>query len=146
MAKSLRKVRSGLTPESKKRFHNKMAQLAKFIQPNQGLSKLLAMTGMIILKNSAKIVPVDQGALRGSAYMKGSSFMVEIGYGAEYAKFVEFGTRGENLLSSDTKIVVNEKKGKYHGTRPFFFPTVHKEIKEFRKKWSNEIVKISRKK
>ena len=85
-------LRAGLTPASKKAFQDRMAQLSKFIAPNQGLAKLLAMKGTQMLKETAKIVPVDQGALRNSAYISGNDKDIEIGYNAEYGVYVGFNT------------------------------------------------------
>ena len=139
-------LRAGLTPASKKAFQDRMAQLSKFIAPNQGLAKLLAMKGTQMLKETAKIVPVDQGALRQSAYISGNDKDIEIGYNAEYGVYVEFGTRGEQLLSADTKTVKKTKQGKGHGERPFFYPTINRELDTFSDEWSAEIVKLLKKK
>lgn len=47
----------------------------------------------IILARAQELCPVDTGFLRDSAFMQISSDDVEIGFSAEYASYVEFGTR-----------------------------------------------------
>lgn len=164
MAKTIN-LQVKLTSNSKKRFENKMKNLMDFVQPNRGLAKLLGSLAMDINAKAAIDAPVDNGALRLSSYMKGTNFDLEVGFNAEYARAVEFGTAPHVIRSKSGKILTNynslregqKKKGgvkffgyevKHPGTKPqpFFFPAVNREVREFVNKWQDKLRKIIKKK
>ena len=96
-----------LTSKSKKKFENKMNNLMKFVQPNRALAQLLGNLAMDIKAEAAMKAPVDNGDLRKSGYMEGSNFNLEVGFNAEYARAVEFGTAPHIIRSKKGKILTN---------------------------------------
>ena len=118
MAKN--KVR--MTPESNRKFNRKMKALARFVKPNKGFSKLLAGMGTEIIRRSSRKVPVDTGTLKQSVYLEGKPFSVEVGYNADYATPIEFGTYKMKA-------------------QPFFRPAIAEAKKNFNKNWSVQIQK-----
>ena len=56
-------------------------------------NKILRVAAMNIKGISSDYVPVRTGRLRNSAYVESENLRVEIGYSANYAAFVETGTR-----------------------------------------------------
>jgi HK97 gp10 family phage protein len=115
-----------MTPQSKRKFNQKMKALAKFVKPNKGFSKLLAGMGTDIIRRSSRKVPVDSGTLKQSVYLEGKPFSVEVGYNADYATPVEFGTYKMK-------------------PQPFFRPAIAEAKKNFNKNWSVQIRKEYRK-
>lgn len=115
-----------MSDESKRRFNNKMKALARFVKPNKGFSKLLVGMGTDIIRRSSRKVPVDTGTLKQSVYLEGKPFSIVVGYNANYATPVEFGTYKMKA-------------------QPFFRPAIAEAKKKFKKNWSVQIQKEYRK-
>ena len=149
------KNKAKMSEESKRRFNRKMKALARFVKPNKGFSKLLAGMGTDIIRRSSRKVPVDSGTLKQSVYLEGKPFSIEVGYNADYATPVEFGTtRPYKVRAKNAKVLYNSKTKQFFGkevtipprkAKPFFRPAIAEAKKNFNKNWSAQIQKEYRK-
>ena len=149
------KKKARMSDESKRRFKRKMKALAKFIKPNKGFSKLLAGMGTDIIRRSSRRVPVDSGTLKQSVFLEGKPFSIVVGYNANYASVVEYGTqRAYKVRVKNAKVLYNSKTKQFFGkevtipprkAKPFFEPSIKESIKRFKDNWSVQIQKEYRK-
>lgn len=83
------------------------------------ISRILTQTGYLIQKTSQKIVPVDSGNLKASAYTRrmglGFKSVVTVGYTAKYALYVheQVGMRLKGLPRRGTRTDGTLRKGYY---------------------------------
>ena len=149
------KKNAKMSAESKRRFNRKLKALAKFIKPNKGFSKLLAGMGTDIIRRSSRRVPVDTGTLKQSVFLEGKPFSIVVGYNANYASVVEYGTqRAYKVRVKNAKVLYNRKTKQFFGkevtipprkAKPFFEPSIREAIKRFEDNWSVQIQKEYRK-
>ena len=149
------KKKARMSDESKRRFKRKMKALANFIKPNKGFSKLLAGMGTDIIRRSSRRVPVDTGTLKQSVFLEGKPFSIVVGYNANYASVVEYGTqRAYKVRVKNAKVLYNRKTKQFFGkevtipprkAKPFFEPSIREAIKRFEDNWSVQIQKEYRK-
>lgn len=69
---------------------NKFNQLNKKIQDDQ-LTKILTISGELVLSDATRLVPVDTGRLKSSLNYVVNDDSVTIGTNVEYAKKMEYG-------------------------------------------------------
>ena len=104
------KKNAKMSAESKRRFNRKLKALTKFVKPNKGFSKLLAGMGTDIIRRSSRRVPVDSGTLKQSVFLEGKPFSIVVGYNANYASVVEYGTqRAYKVRVKNAKVLYNSK-------------------------------------
>ena len=149
------KKNAKMSAESKRRFNRKLKALTKFVKPNKGFSKLLAGMGTDIIRRSSRRVPVDSGTLKQSVFLEGKPFSIVVGYNANYASVVEYGTqRAYKVRVKNAKVLYNSKTKQFFGkevtipprkANPFFEPSIKESIKRFKDNWSVQIQKEYRK-
>ena len=149
------KKKARMSAESKRRFNRKLKALTKFVKPNKGFSKLLAGMGTDIIRRSSRRVPVDTGTLKQSVFLEGKPFSIVVGYNANYASVVEYGTqRAYKVRVKNAKVLYNSKTKQFFGkevtipprkAKPFFEPSIQESIKRFKDNWSVQIQKEYRK-
>lgn len=77
----------------------------------------LLVTSLSIVENAKLKVPVDNGSLRNSIYNKAlNPLRVEIGVGASYGAYVEFGTGKYVSVPTELNDIASKFKGKKGGT------------------------------
>ena len=100
----------------------------------QDLSDELAAFGMDVARDAKQVCPVDEGYLKNSIFFDASWLKVEIGARANYAAYVEFGTRKfaaaeVATLPPDIQAYAAQFKGRPNllatgmRARPFLFPS-----------------------
>ena len=111
--------------ESKRRFNRKMNQLNKFTKPTKGFDKMLYSFATDIMLKSSLDVPVDTGTLKQSIFLKQKPFNLTVGYNANYATYVEYGTV-------------------FQKAQPYFRPAILSALSSFKRTWRSKLRKETR--